>query len=327
MTTEYVVTTMSADVSDARMTLSLNISNVTDTSPEVVTGNGIDHHSATIVILVIYFVTAGTISLLGNMLVCVVIHRSKRLQSTTNYFVISLSITDIIYTVLIVPFQVTELVQNGWFISLAMCRIVRFLQYWLPGTVMFVLLCVCEDRYYTILYPLSFKITRGRAKHMITASWFASFIIACPALYFFGLDTINDIEYCASIVFSGETKVQGVFYITCYLSLTFAVSISIISIAYVKIFRYIWRTGIGGRTFQRTTNPVPRPKVKMVKMIMAVNMVIVALATPFVMTQLWFYSMPGGSTVATHNVFLAVSAIYFVCSVAKPGESSFGFEG
>ena len=42
--------------------------------------------------------------LVGNFLVCLVIYRSRRLQSTTNYFVVSLAGGDPVYTILVMPF-------------------------------------------------------------------------------------------------------------------------------------------------------------------------------------------------------------------------------
>jgi len=44
------------------------------------------------------------LSAVGNVLVCLVIHRSRRLQSTTNYFVISLAAADLLLSVVVMPF-------------------------------------------------------------------------------------------------------------------------------------------------------------------------------------------------------------------------------
>ncbi|XP_074125249.1 putative G-protein coupled receptor 19 isoform X2 [Sminthopsis crassicaudata] len=47
-------------------------------------------------------------SVFGNALVCLVIHRSRRTQSTTNYFVVSLACADLLISVASAPFVLLQ---------------------------------------------------------------------------------------------------------------------------------------------------------------------------------------------------------------------------
>ena len=108
-----------------------------------------------------------SLSLVGNVLVCTVVRRSRRIQSTTNYFVVTLAACDILLAVLAVPF-VTARVLSGvsvdwgsagaWKSGQFFCKVVRFLQHVVPAASLAVMLAIGVDRYYTILYPLSFKV-------------------------------------------------------------------------------------------------------------------------------------------------------------------------
>lgn len=90
------------------------------------------------------------INVVCNVLVCIVIRRSRRVQSTTNYFVASLSIADVLFSVLVMSFVTGDTLAGSWIFSDVICRVVRFVQYTLPGIVIYLLLSICADRYYKI---------------------------------------------------------------------------------------------------------------------------------------------------------------------------------
>ena len=45
-----------------------------------------------------------------------------------------------------------------------MCKFVRYVQFVVPCSTIAVLVSICVDRFYTIIYPLSFKVSRTGAK-------------------------------------------------------------------------------------------------------------------------------------------------------------------
>ncbi|NWH96462.1 GPR19 protein, partial [Aegithalos caudatus] len=125
------------------------------------------------------------ISVLGNFLVCLVIHRSRRTQSTTNYFVVSMACADLVSSVGSAPFLLLQLSSGRWLLGSGACRLVRYIQYLTPGVQIYVLLAISVDRFYTIVYPLSFKVSRGKAKKMIWASWLCGALFASPACFLY----------------------------------------------------------------------------------------------------------------------------------------------
>jgi len=83
------------------------------------------------------------LSVVGNVLVCLVIHRSRRLQSTTNYFVISLAAADLLLSVVVMPFALTqELAEVGLDVAFwppaSTCKFIRFCQQLVPASTSFV---------------------------------------------------------------------------------------------------------------------------------------------------------------------------------------------
>lgn len=98
------------------------------------------------------------LAVLGNLLVCLVIYRSRRLQSTTNYFVVSLAVSDLGVAVAVMPWLLGSVLAGRWPFGAGFCKLVRFAQVALPASTMYVLASICIDRFYTIIYPLSFMV-------------------------------------------------------------------------------------------------------------------------------------------------------------------------
>uniref|UniRef100_H0XXH1 G protein-coupled receptor 19 n=2 Tax=Otolemur garnettii TaxID=30611 RepID=H0XXH1_OTOGA len=134
----------------------------------------------------IFFGTLWLFSILGNSLVCLVIHRSRRTQSTTNYFVVSMACADLLITIASTPFVLLQFTTGRWTLGSVMCKVVRYFQYLTPGVQIYVLFSICIDWFYTIVYPLSFKVSREKAKKMIAASWVFNAAFVTPMFFFFG---------------------------------------------------------------------------------------------------------------------------------------------
>lgn len=57
----------------------------------------------------------------GNILVCLAIAWERRLQNVTNYFLMSLAITDLMVAILVMPLGILTLVKGEFFLSIVSC--------------------------------------------------------------------------------------------------------------------------------------------------------------------------------------------------------------
>ncbi|KAM4670292.1 putative G-protein coupled receptor 19 [Amazona ochrocephala] len=250
------------------------------------------------------------VSLVGNSLVCLVIHRSRRTQSTTNYFVVSMACADLLTSVASVPFVLLQFTYGRWTLGNKMCKLVRYIQHITPGVQIYVLLSICVDRFYTIVYPLSFKVSREKAKKMILASWLFEAAFASPAFLFY---SSNSDDHCNFFL---PKSWEGVTYGVIRLLVVFLMPSTLIVFFYQRVIKYIWRIGTDGRTVRRTTNTVPRAKVKTIKMFLMLNSVFLLSWLPFYMVQLWHPQEI--SYRKSSLVFLSITWISFSSSAAKP---------
>lgn len=258
----------------------------------------------------IFFGALWLFSIFGNSLVCLVIHRSRRTQSTTNYFVVSMACADLLVSVASTPFVVLQFTTGRWTLGSAMCKVVRYFQYLTPGVQIFVLLSICIDRFYTIVYPLSFKVSREKAKKMIAASWILDAAFVTPVFFFYGSNWDSHCNYFL------PPSWEGTAYTVIHFLVSFVIPSVLIILFYQKVIKYIWRIGTDGRTLRRTMNIVPRTKVKTVKMFLLLNLVFLFSWLPFHVAQLWH---PHEQDYKKSSlVFTAVTWVSFSSSASKP---------
>ncbi|XP_074014209.1 probable G-protein coupled receptor 19 [Numenius arquata] len=254
--------------------------------------------AATMVLGVLWLV-----SVFGNSLVCLVIHRSRRTQSTTNYFVVSMACADLLISVASVPFVLLQFTWGRWTLGNVMCKLVRYVQYLSPGVQIYVLLSICVDQFYAIVYSLSFKVSRKKAKEMILASWHFNVVFASPAFFFYGS---NSDDHCNFFL---PSSWEGAAYSIIHLLVVFLIPSILIILFYQKVIKYIWRIGTDGMT-------VPRTKVKTIKMFLMLNSVFLLSWLPFYVVQLWH---PQETDYRKSSlVFLAITWISFSSSASKP---------
>lgn len=257
-----------------------------------------------------FFGALWLLSVFGNSLVCLVIHRSRRTQSTTNYFVVSLACADLLVSVASTPFVLLQFSTGHWTLGSATCRAVRYFQYLTPGVQIYVLLSICIDRFYTIVYPLSFKVSREKAKKMIAASWIFEATFVTPVLFFYGSSWDNHCNYFLPSSWEGSA------YTVIHFLVSFVIPCILIILFYQKVIKYIWRIGTDGRTVRRTTNVVPRTKVRTIEMLLILNLLFLVSWLPFHVAQLWHPQERDGKQ--SSLVFTAVTWLSFSSSASKP---------
>ncbi|KTF87099.1 hypothetical protein cypCar_00036626 [Cyprinus carpio] len=81
---------------------------------------------AEVTLLGLVFGVFWVVSVLGNSLVCLVIHRSRRTQSTTNYFVVSMACADLLLSLACAPLVLLQVSAGHWPLTAAACKAVRY---------------------------------------------------------------------------------------------------------------------------------------------------------------------------------------------------------
>ena len=222
-----------------------------------------------------YLIGTFVVTFIGNILVILVVYRSRRNQWTTNHFVINLAIVNLLAPTVYLFFSLYSTFRNQWLFGNVGCKINAFLFHFNALTSVAILCCTSLDRYYLTAYPLTFKLSKTQTKKVILAVWILATTIACPMLFFYEVHSTNCLP---------EFSEKWTAYFCCFSILFLLPHLTTYAI-YLKICRCI-QVRNNNRNSARFVQKVPRTKIKVTKLLIAQVIVYTMLWMPYIIYQL-----------------------------------------
>ncbi|KAH9418542.1 neuropeptide Y receptor [Dermatophagoides pteronyssinus] len=157
-----------------------------------------DHSIRNIIVIICYSLII-IFSLCGNYLVCHVIYSTPKLRTTTNILIFSLAISDILTTVLNIPFNCARFLLLDWPFPDSFCMIMPTLQVTSVYVSALTMAAICLHRYRSILGTtgpnivissrvgfnhITHSMSRIRIKICILFIWIISILLALPHTIF-----------------------------------------------------------------------------------------------------------------------------------------------
>ncbi|KAM6937083.1 D(4) dopamine receptor-like [Xenentodon cancila] len=125
------------------------------------------------------------------MLVCLSVFTEKALKTTTNYFIVSLAVADLMLAVLVLPLFVYSEFQDGvWTLSTTICDALMTMDVMLCTASIFNLCAISIDRFIAVSIPLNYnrKHVDLRQAVLLSATWILAMAVASPIMF-----GINDV--------------------------------------------------------------------------------------------------------------------------------------
>uniref|UniRef100_A0A672LAV7 G-protein coupled receptors family 1 profile domain-containing protein n=1 Tax=Sinocyclocheilus grahami TaxID=75366 RepID=A0A672LAV7_SINGR len=149
------------------------------------TNHTTDSFGPEVVIVPVIFGCIFFVGIIGNTLVMVVIGKikSRRSRSTTNIFILNLSIADLSFLLFCVPFQATIYSLPEWIFGAFLCKFVHYFVTVSMLVSIFTLVAMSVDRYIAVVLSKKSPCIRSRRNALIIVCviWMLSFIFAVPA--------------------------------------------------------------------------------------------------------------------------------------------------
>ncbi|XP_061450116.1 galanin receptor type 1 [Rhineura floridana] len=198
---------------------------------------GIDNFITLIVFGLIF-----TLGVVGNSLVITVLARSKpgKPRSTTNIFVLNLSIADLAYLLFCIPFQSTVYMLPNWVLGTFICK---FIHYFFTVSMLvsiFTLSAMSVDRYVAIVHSRrssSLRVSRN-ALFGVGVIWLLSIAMASPVAHHQCIvqqETINQ-TFCWEVWPDQHHKK---IYVICTFVFGYLLPLLLISFCYAKVLNHL----------------------------------------------------------------------------------------
>ncbi|XP_077341094.1 G-protein coupled receptor 83 [Lithobates pipiens] len=213
-------------------------------------------------------------SLFGNVLVCHVVIKNKRMHSATSLFIVNLAVADILITLLNTPFTLARFVNSTWMFGKGMCHVSRFAQYCSLHVSALTLTAIAVDRHQVIMHPLKPRISTVRGVAYIAIIWIMASCFSLPHAIYQTLFTFEysevDIRSLCLPEFPEPSELFWKYLDLATFILLYVLPLLIISVAYTTVAKKLWlRNAIGDVTTEQYF-ALRRKKKKTIKMLMLV---------------------------------------------------------
>ncbi|KAM5146899.1 G-protein coupled receptor 83-like [Mantella aurantiaca] len=227
-------------------------------------------------LLIVAYSVIIVISLFGNILVCHVVIKNKRIQSATSLFIVNLAVADIMITLLNTPFTLVRFVSSTWVFGKLMCHVSRFVQYCSVHVSVLTLTAIALDRHQVIMHPLKPRMSTVRGIICIIFIWFMASGFSLPHAVYQKLERFyigNTVRMVCLPSFPYPADLFWKYLDLATFVLLYVLPLIVISITYTMVAKKLWlRNAIGDITMEQYY--AHRRKKKMtLKMLMLVVVV------------------------------------------------------
>ncbi|XP_048389078.1 high-affinity lysophosphatidic acid receptor [Stegostoma tigrinum] len=151
-----------------------------ETSPTVISGKP-NLPIIIRILLAIVMMSMIAVGFLGNAVVCLIVCQKPAMRSAINLLLATLAFSDIMLSLMCMPFTMVTIITVEWIFGSYFCRIAAMLYWFFVLEGVAILLIISVDRYLIIVQRQD-KLNPHRAKIMIVISWAVSFCVAFPSV-------------------------------------------------------------------------------------------------------------------------------------------------
>lgn len=246
----------------------------------------------TIVQLVAYYVMI-LLSLIGNIVVIKTIKRMGRplRRQVYYFFIVNLSVADLLFAVENVPMACTHLLLNGvWKVQGRfgnfLCKFDMFLSAIFILTSNLTILAIAVEKFCGIFFPLRNFVSTKRAFFILMCTWLIGCFYSIPLFFFASLGRSPDGNFRCSVCTSNCKQVAQWF---AFQTLLLAIGFGITLTLYVAIGMKIWMRKMPGVYLHEAQRRGQAKKYKAIKMLALLVVVFYISFIPFWVYQLSFH--------------------------------------
>jgi len=186
----------------------------------------------------------------GNTLVMWIVFAHRSMRTVTNYFLVNLSVADLLMSVLNTVFNFIYMLHSDWPFGRTYCKFSNFVSNVTISSSVLTLMAISCDRYIAIVRPLQPRMTKTMAWVFIISIWLVSTGLAIPLLLY--SETIvrtyqnNEVRRGCIQEWPGgsaeEKSTNEHYYNIAFFSATYLLPTAIMFVSYTSISLTLWAT-------------------------------------------------------------------------------------
>ena len=128
------------------------------------------------------------VSLTGNSFIVLIVYKTPTLRKPINYFIASMSMSDLLYSIIWIPYKLSKLHTNSWLIGgqfgQALCKLIPFFADFSTIVSIQNLVLITVDRFGAVVFPLRSPFLRSKlCPFFIPATWIVAAAVCSTTLF------------------------------------------------------------------------------------------------------------------------------------------------
>lgn len=265
----------------------------------------------------------------GNVLVPVVVMRTRDLRSSTNLLLVNLAAADLLVLVVSLPTALIELHSRPetWVLGRPMCMLVPFVEYCVCHASVLTILVISFERYYAICRPLraSYTCTKMRAWTCILSIWAAAVLLSSPMLVMSKHEWVPYADgSTVPVCFTDLTSLWSCLYINLVTAVFFFVPLVLLVLLYLVIGRSLMQDSASAALHHRKVDlPNMKARRQVVVTLATVTIFFFCSLFPFRVLTLWIVWTPNETikdvgALRYYSMLYAARVLLFANSAVNP---------
>ena len=212
------------------------------------------------------------ISVVGNILACIVILANRSMRTPMNYLILNLALADIMVVSFVTPrfIFIHAFDHPDGLLGTLICKLFTGSNFsWLGGSAsVYSLVAISVERYFAVVHPYGNrgKLTMKRVKYVIAGCWVLAVAFNMPL--FFTMQYNPEIDFCTEY---WPAMWMARVYSTSWLIFFGALPIALMTVLYARVVRRLWfKRDQGSRVTQAA---VLKSRKRVTKMVITVSYV------------------------------------------------------
>ena len=260
-------------------------------------------------------------SLVGNSLICIIVYKTRTMRKPTNFFIVNMAMSDLLYPILLFPWTLANLYVDSWLVGGAVGQALCKLRWFLPNvsTVVSIqsLILISVDRFGAVVLPYRYPFMN--TKHcavFILITWIVAMAICSPYLV-----ALNLVENAGKMTCTyelhwndafGESSSFADYVLSVYVVILY-VPLALLIVLYSVILCTLKSRKIAGQRLVNAGNEREKMNRNVLKMAIAIVVAFVLCWTPISIVNLlkffaWNERYPCGTFLYMSRVIVSFMA-------------------